>query len=250
MQLVVDNGNTSTKVAVFTDTGEIVVQYNWQRPTKKQYAALLQSYVLDAAIVCSVGAMAAELVEWLQQSIPFVILLDEHTPLPIKNAYATPQTLGYDRLAVAVGANAMHRNTPILIIDAGTAITYEFVSDDNTYIGGNIAPGVTMRLRALHDYTHKLPLLVPDLSTVDKGIVGDDTQSAMQLGILQGMVYEIEGYIAALKAQFPSLLIFLTGGDAFFFERRLKSSIFVSPNLLLSGLHCILQYNKCLQTEQ
>ena len=187
---------------------------------------------------------------FLKKSIPLVIQLDENTPLPLKNGYATPKTLGYDRLAVAVGANYLHPDKPLLIIDAGTAITYEFVSEDNTYCGGNIAPGVSMRMRSMHDYTQKLPLLEPCQTDVPAGAMGDNTHDAMCWGVIVGMTYEIEGYIDAMKAKYPSILIFLTGGDAFFFERRLKSSIFVSQNLLLLGLYCILRYNQCLQIDQ
>lgn len=250
MKLVVDNGNTRAKVAVFSDDGEEVLLYNWQQPTLHDYQKLLSQYEIDAALICSVGAFSDEIFVFLKKSIPLVIQLDENTPLPLKNGYATPNTLGYDRLAVAVGANYLHPDKPLLIIDAGTAITYEFVSEDNTYCGGNIAPGVSMRMRSMHDYTQKLPLLEPCQTDVPAGAMGDNTHDAMCWGVIVGMTYEIEGYIDAMKAKYPSILIFLTGGDAFFFERRLKSSIFVSQNLLLLGLYCILRYNQCLQIDQ
>lgn len=245
MQLVIDYGNTRTKVAVFSSTGQLHCQYMWEKPTLDNYVSLLQTNEIDAAIVCAVSEVPDSLIQLLKQQIAYVLLLDHSTPLPIKNAYETPHTLGYDRLAVAVGANALHPDTPLLIIDAGTAITYDFVSPNNEFMGGNIAPGATMRFNALHHFTHRLPRLsLPDDDTAD--ILGNSTQTAIELGVVNGMVFEIEGYIASLKAKYPQLLIFLTGGDAFFFERRVKSSIFVSPNLLLVGLHRILTYNQCL----
>lgn len=246
MHLVIDYGNTRTKVAVFSPTGQQQRQYMWEKPTLDNYACILNEYAIDAVIVCSVAAIPDGLLHLLHQRVAYVLVLDHSTPLPMQNGYKTPQTLGYDRLAVAVGANALHPNTPVLIIDAGTAITYDFVSPDNVYQGGNIAPGAAMRFSALHHFTHKLPhLSLPDEEVTD--LLGDSTKNAIQLGIVKGIVFEMEGYIAHLKEKYPQLLIFLTGGDAFFFERRVKSSIFVSPNLLLVGLHRILTYNQCLQ---
>ncbi len=246
MQLVIDSGNTRVKVAVFDRSATLVKNYVWEHPANAHYDALLKEYTFSAAIICSVSQFSEQVQHLLQAHIPYVLVLDHDTPLPICNGYATPQTLGYDRLAVAIGANALHPHTPLLVIDAGTAITYELVTSDDTYRGGNIAPGANMRFAALHQFTHKLPLLSLDHPLSLEGSLGVDTTSAIWQGIVQGMVYEMEGYIAHLKEKYPTILIFLTGGDAFFFERRLKSSIFVSPNLLLFGLHCILQYNQCL----
>lgn len=246
MHLVVDYGNTCVKVAVFDVSGQLCYQTKWENATQQNYQVVLQTYSVTAAIVCSVVMFPVELEQYLRQNIPYVLMLDHQTPLPIKNAYLTPQSLGYDRLAAAVGANAMHPDRPLLIVDAGTAITYDFVSPNNEYVGGNIAPGAIMRLNALHHFTQKLPQLsLPKEESLS--ILGNDTQTAIQLGVVNGIIYEIEGYVAQLKAKYPQLLIFLTGGDAFFFERRVKSSIFVSPNLLLFGLHRILTYNQCRQ---
>ncbi len=244
MHLVIDYGNTCAKVAVFALSGQLIYQDKWEQPTQLHVASLLQTYRIDAAIVCAVVQVPQDLLHFMRQQIGDVLLLDSATPLPLKNAYKTPQTLGYDRLAAAVGAHAMHPGKPLLIIDAGTAITYDFVSPDNEYMGGNIAPGATMRFNALHHFTQKLPQLSLPTEEVEM-ILGNDTQTAIQMGVVNGIVYEIEGYIAQLKQKYPQLLIFLTGGDAFFFERRVKSSIFVSPNLLLFGLHRILMYNRC-----
>lgn len=246
MHLVIDYGNTSVKVAVFEPSGTLCFQDKWDDCTPIHLEALLKTYSLSAVIVCSVVGVPEATLQFLRQHLAYVLLLDHQTPLPLKNAYRTPTTLGYDRLAAAVGAHAMHPNTPLLVIDAGTAITYDFVSPDNEFVGGNIAPGATMRFSALHHFTQKLPRLTLPTDNVNM-ILGNDTQSAIQMGVVNGIIYEIEGYIANLSAKYPNLLIFLTGGDAFFFERRLKSGIFVSPNLLLFGLHRILTYNKCLQ---
>lgn len=245
MQLVIDCGNTCVKVAVFASSGDVLYQCKWDAPTQDDYKTLLQTYCIDAAIVCSVVGVPASMLQFLKQHIAYVLVLDHQTPLPITNVYQTPNTLGYDRLAAAVGANAMHPNTPLLVIDAGTAITYDFVSPNNEYVGGNIAPGAAMRFNALHHFTQKLPQLSLPVD-LPLQTLGNNTKTAIQLGVVNGIVYEIEGYIEQLRAKYPQLLIFLTGGDAFFFERRIKSSIFVLPNLLLFGLHRILMYNQCL----
>jgi type III pantothenate kinase len=249
MHLVVDSGNTSTKVAVINEKKAIVDLQRWDNPSPQQYLELIQIYEIQAVIVCSVVGVDPTILDLFHEYIPFVLVLDHDTPVPIRNAYLSPQTLGYDRLAVAVAAHSLRPGKPLLVIDAGTAITYEFVSPDGTYQGGNIAPGAQMRLHALHHFTQKLPLL-PFLDyrveRAEQYGLGKDTDSALLNGVAQGMVFEIEGYIRDLKEKYPELLIFLTGGDAFFFERRLKSSIFVVPNLLLFGLHQILVYNTCL----
>lgn len=243
MRLVIDCGNTCVKVAVFADKDTLLCLHKWEKPTGNQFEEVLQAYAIQSAIVCSVVPVKDEWLMVLTQNVPYVLHLNHHTPLPIVNGYKTPHTLGYDRLAVVAGAHALHPNTPALVIDAGTAITYELLTEDGVYRGGNIAPGATMRLQAMHHFTHKLPLL--SLQEMTHQLMGNDTQSAMLMGVVQGIVFEIEGYIAALKEKYPNLLIFLTGGDAFFFESRLKSSIFVSPNLLLLGSHSILEYNEC-----
>jgi type III pantothenate kinase len=176
-------------------------------------------------------------------NFPFYIRLDSTTKLPIQNNYSTPHTLGLDRIAAAVGANMLCPNSPLLVIDMGTAITYDFVNSSNEYEGGNIAPGVNMRLRAMNNYTNKLPLLQ---AREEERLLGNDTSSAMMAGVMRGIEFEIEGYISELKKKNPNLSTFLTGGDVFFFEKTLKSSIFVVSNLLLMGLNEILRYNKCI----
>jgi type III pantothenate kinase len=163
--------------------------------------------------------------------------------LPIKNKYSTPKTLGLDRIAAAVGANMLCPNTPLLIIDMGTAITYDFVNSENEFVGGNIAPGVNMRLRAMNKFTNKLPLLE---ARQEEKLLGNDTSSAMMAGVMRGIEFEIEGYISEIIKKNSNLSVFLTGGDVFFFEKTLKSSIFVVSNLLLIGLNEILRYNKCI----
>ncbi|MGL4492132.1 MAG: type III pantothenate kinase, partial [Tannerellaceae bacterium] len=154
--------------------------------------------------------------------------------------YKTPNTLGRDRLAAVVGAHSIKPGHNLLVIDAGTAITYEFLNAEGCYMGGNISPGMKTRFKALNYYTQKLPLLNEDGDTPD---LGDSTETAIRSGVVNGVVFEIDGYINSLRSKYSDLFVFLTGGHSFYFERRLKNSIFADINLVLIGLNTILDYN-------
>ena len=182
-----------------------------------------------------------------------VIYLNHLTPIPIRNLYSTPQTLGTDRLASVTGAyyEAMNRNNgepiDVLVIDMGTAITYDIIDAAGNYLGGNISPGVLMRLKALHHFTDKLPLveLSPEdfNNTAESFSFGDTTQSAIINGVVQGVKCEIKGVVEQLLLKYPRLLIFLTGGDYINFDEQLKKRIFADKFLVAKGLNIILQYN-------
>ena len=246
MNLVLDFGNTKIKAAVFSDENKIVEIFTWEEYNKETISRIKAKYLIDSALLCSVVAVSEEIEEDIKAGLSFYLKLDSSTSLPIKNNYSTPKTLGLDRIAAAVGANMLCPNTPLLVIDMGTAITYDFVNASNEFEGGNIAPGVNMRLRAMNVFTNKLPLLE---ARDEKKLLGNDTASAMMAGVLRGVEFEIEGYITEIMKKNPNLSVFLTGGDVFFFEKTVKSSIFVVSNLLLMGLNEILRYNKCLQSD-
>lgn len=243
MNLVLDFGNTKIKAAVFSETNEIEEFFTWDAYSERVIDEIKTKYLIENVLLCSVVAVSEEIEQHLKSNFSFYIKLDSSTKLPIKNNYSTPHTLGLDRIAAAVGANMMSPNTPLLVIDMGTAITYDFVNSSNEYEGGNIAPGVNMRLKAMNHYTNKLPLLE---ARKEKRLLGNDTASAMMAGVMRGIEFEIEGYISEIKKKNSNLSVFLTGGDVFFFEKTLKSSIFVVSNLLLIGLNEILRYNKCI----
>ena len=166
------------------------------------------------------------------------------TPVPIRNNYRTPQTLGSDRLAAAIGAWSQHPAHPLLIIDAGSCITFDFVSADGAYEGGNIAPGLHARLRAIDDYFPRLPLVEAEGETPE---LGYDTETAIRSGIIEGMKHEIEGYIHHFKAKYPQLLVFLTGGDELNFVETIKSGIFADQFLVPRGLNHVLSHNMALK---
>lgn len=242
MNLVLDFGNTKIKAAVFSESNEILEIFTWEEYSEDTINEVKCKYLIDSVLLCSVVDISERIENHLKSNFSFYIRLNSSTSLPIKNNYSTPETLGVDRIAAAVGANKLCPNTPLLVIDLGTAITYDFVNSDNEYEGGNIAPGVNMRLRAMNKFTNKLPLLE---AREENKLLGDDTSSAMMAGVLRGIEFEIEGYISEISKKNPNLSVFLTGGDVFFFEKTVKSSIFVVSNLLLVGLNEILRFNKC-----
>lgn len=237
--LCIDQGNSSTKMGVFVDN-KLLETESFKLLGKAEIDSIFDQHVITATILSSVAADTDSTIDLLKNRTGELIVLDHKTPLPIKNCYASPETLGKDRLAAVVGAASLKPNSNLLVIDAGTAITYDFVNKNNEYLGGNIAPGIHMRLKALHEFTGKLPLVELDLSSP---LLGYDTRSAISSGVLQGMIFEIDGYITYLNIKYSELSVFLTGGDTFYFARKLKNTIFAEKNLVLIGLNRILQFN-------
>ena len=195
---------------------------------------------LDQAILSSVKPVDEELIRFLSQNFQLFIELDHHTPLPIENLYETPETLGKDRIAAAVGANELFPGQNILIIDAGTAITYDVVSEKNEFLGGNISPGLQMRFKALNQFTGKLPLIN---YSDEFQLIGRNTEEAIRAGVQNGILYEIERTIETFNRNYENLQIVMTGGDSIFFDKKLNYSIFVHFNLTLIGLNRILEHN-------
>jgi len=240
MDLVIDQGNTICKLAFFEGENEPVTVQTCKEVSVTYLLQLFSTQEIHAGILSTVKNLKPEILDCLRMNIPYFIQLDSQTPLPIENAYRTPGTLGLDRLAAAVGGWSIQPGKPLLIIDMGTAITYDFVRQDGTYIGGNIAPGVKMRLKALNKFTDKLPLVKPQITFEP---MGTDTQTAILAGVMQGIVYEAEGCYQDLQKSHTNLFAFLTGGDLFYFDGKLKNGIFACKNLVLIGLNRILQYN-------
>ena len=239
MNLIIDIGNTMAKVALF-DGSEMLEVLTESNRSLACLQRLCTAYPVEQGIVATVIDLD-ETVEAQLAALPFPLLrLHQETPLPIANLYETPETLGYDRIAAVVGANEQYPHRDILVIDAGTCITYEFIDSAGRYHGGNISPGMQMRFKALHQFTGRLPL-------VDAGgrqlPMGRDTETAIRAGVLKGMEYEISGYIQSMKHKYPELLVFLTGGDDFSFDSSVKNVIFADRFLVLKGLNRILNYN-------
>ncbi len=240
MNLVIDIGNTVVKIAAFGANVQLIeVQYVSTQITPEWHTFISQ-YPIKRAIVSSVIELPNELQGYLSSlSIP-IIYMNSETATPVINLYKTPKTLGCDRLAAVVGANYIYPDHDLLVIDAGTCITYDFVDANGCYHGGNISPGLDMRFKALHHFTGKLPMLE---SVEETSMLGQDTQSAIRAGVWRGIEYEIEGYISRMACKYPGLFIFLTGGNAFSFDDSVKSIIFADRFLVLKGLNRILNFN-------
>ena len=241
MNLCVDQGNSRTKVAVF-EQNVLQKTFVFEQFTDTEFSSLLEQFPIKRCIISSVRNICIESFDFVTTKVEKMIFLNHNTPIPVQNRYETPETLGKDRLAAIVGANYLKPNDNILVIDAGTAITYDYINDKSQYLGGNIAPGLNMRCKALHSFTQKLPLVNPN-DEIDNAILGRNTFSAIQKGVSQGLIYEIEGYISELNAKNANFSVFLTGGDANYFFNRLKSPTFVEIFLVLIGLNRILEYN-------
>ena len=242
MNLIVDIGNTSAKLAVF-ENGELKESVRCSNQTLEALPALCQKYTIRKGIVSSVVSLTDEIRQVLDgQSFP-IMVFNHQTPIPIRNLYKTPETLGMDRLAAVIGAYTMQPSHPILVIDAGTCITFDFIDEFGNYHGGNISPGMDMRFKALHQFTSKLPEVS---SEGDAPFYGQSTETAIRSGVIRGIEFEISGYIERLKKNYSSLLVFLTGGNEFSFETNLKSGIFADGLLVLKGLNRILEYNDAL----
>ena len=239
MNLIVDIGNTRTKVAV-VERGEVVRSFIFGSAAEVDVEAIVEAFpALERAIVASSGEGEAELAERLEGAGIATLRLDYRTPLPIGNEYLTPQTLGVDRIAAAVGACQMYGCRSCLIVDFGTAITIDVV-EDGIFKGGNISPGASTRLRALNDYTSRLPLCEPTDEVLS---YGRTTREAIEQGVMQGITHEIKGYIDSFLLKNEEKSIIFTGGEAKYFANRIKNAIFAKCDLVVCGLNSILEYN-------
>ena len=234
-----DIGNTLVKLAVFDD-GRLVAQRCAERLLPSMLDDLLSGRRAAKAVVASTRGATGDAAETVRPFADYLLEFTPQTPVPIGNAYRTPETLGRDRLAAAVGAATLYPGRNVLIVDFGTAVTIDLVTADNTFRGGCISLGMTMRFRALHDYTAKLPLCA---ATESEELAGLNTRQAIELGVMNGITFEIEGYAARMRSRIEDLCVIFTGGDANFFVKRIKNTIFANCNLVFCGLNRILEYN-------
>ncbi len=239
MYLIVDIGNTLAKMALMSG-GEVVAQCSherFERPHAEQFVA---GHDVVAAIVSSTRGDGAGVAAELRRFIGRVVLFDAATPVPIRSVYRTPETLGRDRLAAAVDVAHRFRGRDVLVVDFGTAITVDWVDRDGVYRGGCISAGLQTRFRALHDYTARLPLCTP---VEEYGLQGLSTEEAIRYGVMNSVEFEIEGYIARMREKIDEISVIFTGGDAKYFAKRIKNTIFADWNPVFSGLERILAYN-------
>ncbi len=241
MNLVLDLGNTYGKIAV-CDHEKVVEVASYEKISSREISYFNIRYSgLKGAIISSVVNYSREIIDYLGMLYGTCIELNHSTPIPLVNKYLTPDTLGYDRIASAVGAYTICPGKNVLVIDAGTAITYDIVTSEGEFLGGNISPGVEIRFKSLNKYTNRLPHL--ERPSEIPSLVGSSTREAIQSGVVNGLLFEMDGFIEAISEKYPKLQVVLTGGDAKYFVGKLKNSIFVDPNLNLIGLNRILEHN-------
>jgi type III pantothenate kinase len=240
MNLIVDAGNTRVKLAVFEKDTLVEVVFIDVNELLSEIKKILKKYKITAGILSNVGFIAEYKMQKLQNLVNLLVL-SSFTNVPFNNLYETVETLGVDRIALVAAAVKKYAKRNILIIDAGTCITFDFVNDQSEYLGGAISPGIEMRYKALHDFTSKLPLLEKKIA---QNFIGMNTNESINSGVVNGVINELEGVISQYKNKYSDLTVVLTGGDTNFLAKQLKSSIFANQNFLLEGLNEILIFNK------
>ena len=241
MLLAIDAGNTHIKWAVFEQNTlvkkENITYHDWRNSLKN---ILINFSNIKNIVVSSVGKLNKEDFFDLFSTIK-IEFISNVSKFPFKNLYATPNTLGIDRMILASGAVLQFPNKNRLIIDVGTCITYDFIDENNNYLGGAISPGIKLRYESLHNYTAKLPLLTKQ---IPDQLIGNSTDQSIHSGIINGIVMEIDGYISSNLKIYDNFIIILTGGDSDFLAERLKNTIFANSNFLLESLNQTFQYNQ------
>ena len=239
VQLCIDQGNSSVKAGIFSGD-DLLDTFRFDRFTQESLDAIPDKFTIESVIISSVTNSGDDIKQLFENRNVNLIILNHEPPLPFPVGYNPPETLGKDRIAAVAGAAYLKPQSNLLVIDAGTAITYDFIDSNGYYHGGNIAPGIELRLKSLHLFTGKLPWVE---AKTEFSLLGKNTESAILNGVLNGIIFEINGYIDALKIKYPELSAFLTGGSTFYFDGKLKSAIFAEKNLVLIGLNRILLFN-------
>lgn len=238
MNLIVDIGNSTVKIAVF-ERNQIVDYRRLTDNIAETISTFIANYNIEACAWTSVGCPHPQLESLLNSVGNFSLHIEGTTPTPLICDYKTPETLGADRMAATVGANYLCPKKHLLIIDAGTCITYDYVNDKGHYIGGNISPGLGMRLRAMNQQTARLPLIKQNDVAPS---IGYDTKTAILAGVIKGLQFEISDYIKEFLQQYPSGKVFVTGGNAKKLTKGLEIEII--EQLVEIGINQVLHYNQ------
>jgi type III pantothenate kinase len=241
MLLAIDIGNTRIKAAVFEDNTLLDLIIFDKKEMVEKIKFILEKFLkITSIVVASVGNIDKSVFQTLEKKIP-IHFISHESRFPFENLYTTPKTLGIDRMVLATGATLQFPNQNRLVIDAGTCITYDFIDEDNRYLGGAISPGIRLRYESLHQFTAKLPLLN---KAYPEYVIGNSTEESIHSGVVNGITLEIDGFIEQYKTQYAKFIIILTGGDAEFLAKRLKNTIFANSNFLLESLNQTFQYNQ------
>ena len=240
MKLIIDIGNTNIKLALFNQDFLIEKKSIGKDDFINQTESFLAEFnQVEQVIISSVGKLTNKQLNFLEENFK-VFHINQNTKLPFQNLYGTPKTLGVDRIALAAGAIKKYPHKNVLIIDAGTCVTYDIITKENNYLGGAISPGLYLRYKSLNDYTANLPRL--DIK-VPEHFIGQNTNESIHTGVVLGLVNEIDGTINTHRKHYSDLTVILTGGDANFLSDQLKNSIFAHSNLLVEGLNFIFEFN-------
>lgn len=236
--LVIDRGNHTTKAYLFSED-KMVSSVAFTQEQESELLKYVGEQNAEQAILCSVQANDDQLLNELKKKKIFVHFTHK-TPTPLKLSYATPETLGPDRIAASLAAWQLSGGGSVLTVVAGTCITYNVVEANGSFVGGAISPGLNMRLKAMHEFTGKLPLV---RMKGDFPLTANTTESSLRSGALNGAVREVGGMISSYGALYPSLKTVISGGDGTFLAEALKNGIFARPELVAEGLNTILNYN-------
>lgn len=237
INLAIDIGNSRTKVAFF-EVNKLM--HEQIIDNENQWHALIKNFKPQYAVMSAVGAGADAVSAILSALKVSLLQVNYQTPFPFTINYNTPQTLGMDRVAAIAAAQFLYPNKNCLVIDAGTCITYDFISANSSYQGGAIAPGMHMRLQAMHEFTHKLPL--PNLNWPED-FEGKSTEQSLLSGVCIGVADEINGRIARYSERYGQLQVIICGGNSHLLAKHIKNNIFAAPSLVLMGLNQILLFN-------
>jgi type III pantothenate kinase len=238
LNLVVDIGNSSLKVAIF-DKKLMTSKFIYTNQSLNIFSDLFKNNVIDNCLISNVSTIDKNILDFLKINSN-LFSINESINLPFINLYKTKNTLGHDRIALVSAAAIDFPDQNTLIIDTGTCITYDFKNSENEYLGGGISPGIQMRFKSLNSQTSKLPLSTINL---DYKLIGDDTNSSINSGVVYGVISEINGIINQYQERFKNIKIILTGGDSNFLLKKIKNTIFADQNFLLKGLNYLLEDN-------
>ena len=237
MNLTLDIGNTQSKLAVFNNSLVVVKIFDSEFIIDEIDDFLLLYPSIKNLIVCSVTDITLNLEKYNFNNVHFV---SSNSNIPFENLYLSKDSLGNDRIALVSSASISYPGKNVLIIDAGSCITYDFINDKNQYLGGAISPGLNMRYKSLNEFTSKLPLL--SLESSDK-LIANQTIDSINVGVANGVVFEIEGFVRQYLSEYDNLTVILTGGNSDFLSNQLKISIFANQNFLLEGLNNLIKLN-------
>lgn len=239
MNLVLDIGNTLHKIAIFDPKEELIFFDSTPSLSKNGIQTICSKYKVQNSMISNVAFFDTDIVDYLKTQTNHH-QFNSKSKIPIQIEYQNPELLGLDRIANGVAATSLFPNQNCLSIQLGTCIVYDFVNDQNVFLGGAISPGIQMRFKALNHYTANLPL---ENEEVIHYFLGKNTQQSIKSGVINGAVFEIDGQIEAYKSQFSDLKVLLTGGDVSCLQKSIKNQIFATPNLVLIGLNKILNLN-------